>query len=472
MQLDFNQRDLGHGASGSVLHPVVAVFLLISLVMILRRPRKYVIVPLLLCTFLVPRGQQILLAGAHFYVRLILALVGFVRVAKDKFKFAGGFNDVDKIFIIWACYRVFAVVLTNWPVGVAEQGAFLLSCLCGYFLVRYLIQDESDIVRAGKTLAVVALILGVSMVLERRLMVNLWGYFLGGAPIGPEIRNGSARAQATFGHSILAGCFGGTLVPLFVWLWSRKAKVAAVIGIVGSSMMVITANSSTPLLAYVAGLLGLFLWPVRRKMKVIRWAIVLTLVGLALVMDAPVWFVIAHINVVGGSGGYDRAFLIDTCVKHMKDWWLIGTNQNGSWGYDMWDMSDQFVAEAEMGGLITLICFIAIITKCFSRLGKMRKRVRSKQQWLLWCLGATMLSHIFAYFGVAYWDQTQVWWFTYLAMICAVTVMPKSGASGRAVPARSTPLPIPEPEPINEEVPEPVLREFGQSVRPWGAQQL
>lgn len=472
-QLEFNQRDLGHGASGTVLHPIVAVGLLITIVLMLRRPRKYVIVPLLLCTFLVPRGQEVMVAGAHLYVRLILALAGFVRVAKDRFLIAGGLNSVDKIVIVWACYRVFAAIVTNWPVGASEQMALLLSVLCGYFLLRYLIQTEDDVVRAAKTLAVIALILGISMVLERRLMVNLFGYYLGGSPTGPEIRNGAARAQATFGHSILAGCFGGTLVPLFVWLWSKKARAAAVAGIVGSSMMVITANSSTPLLAYMAGVLGLVLWPIRRKMRVLRWAIVILIVGLAIGMNAPVWYIIAHINVVGGSGGYDRAFLLDTCAQHFKDWWLIGTNQNGNWGYDMWDQSDQFVAEAEIGGIVVLVCFIAIITKCFSRLGTMRRRVRPKQQWLLWCLGSIMLANIFAFFGVAYWDNTQVWWFAFLAMICAMTVPPTPTASKKPVSAASTPEMSPDPEEAAPAVPAAVLfSDCRTTVRPWGAQEL
>jgi hypothetical protein len=276
------------------------------------------------------------------------------------------------------------------------------------------------------------------MVYEHYFLINPFGTYLGGAPIAPEIRNGVARAQATFGHSILAGCFGGTLIPLFVWLWKRKDRVSAVAGVTGATLMVLTANSSTPVLAYVAGLLGLLLWPVRRSMKAVRWGIVITLLGLAIGMNAPVWFVIAHINVVGGSGGYDRAFLIDTCIRHFKDWWLIGTNQNGNWGYDMWDLSNQFVAEAEMGGLLSVICFIAIIAKCFGRLGAARKRAKPKQQWLFWCLGSVMLAHIFAYFGVAYWDETQIWWFAFLAMICAVTVPPRTTNMIKTAPATTT----------------------------------
>jgi hypothetical protein len=471
--LEFNQRDLGHGASETVLHPVVAVALLVAIVLMLWRPRKYAIVPLLLCTFLVPRGQELMLAGAHLYVRLILALAGFICVVKDKFRIADGFNIVDKIFIVWASYRVFAAVVTNWPGDTMEQMSFLLSALCGYFLLRYLIGTEEDVARAARTLAVIALVLGVCMVYERHFLVNPFGTYLGGAPTVPEIRDGTARAQATFGHSILAGCFGGTLIPLFVWLLSKKSWVAAVAGIVGSTLMVLTANSSTPVLAYVAGILGLLLWPVRRKMKAVRWLIVITLAVLALVMNAPVWFLIAHINVVGGSGGYDRAFLIDMCMRHIRDWWLIGTNQNGNWGYDMWDMSDQFVAEAETGGILGLACFIAIIAKSFSRLGSMRKRVKPKQQWLFWCLGSIMLANIFAYFGVAYWDQTQVWWFALLAMICAVTVPHVPHELTKTGPAVSEGEMIPD---LVETAPEaraavlfPGLR---KTVRLWGGPEL
>ena len=471
--LDFNQRDLGHGAGGTILHPLVAAGMLITIVLMFKRPRQYAVAPLLICTFLVPRGQEVMLGGAHLYVRLILVLIGFILVVKGKFRFAGGLNSLDKVFIVWACYRVLAITITNFPSGIGEQLAFLLQALCGYFLLRYLIRDEEDIARAAKALATCAFILGLSMVYERQTLINPFGMYLGGQVSVPEIRDGVARAQATFGHSILAGCFGGTLVPLFVWLWKKKEKLPAVAGLIGSTLMVLMAKSSTPLLAYVAGILGLCLWPVRKKMKVLRWAIVATLAILAVFMNAPVWFVIAHINVVGGSGGYDRAVLIDTCMRHIKDWWLFGTNQNGNWGYDMWDLSDQFVAEAEMGGLVTVVCFIAIIVKSFSRLGTMRRRVRPKQQWLFWCLGSVMLADIFAYFGVAYWDQTQIWWFAFLAMICAVTAPLTAPALARApTPARAR-VSLPEPEKA-EPVASPagVFTHAGKRLRPWGGPEL
>jgi hypothetical protein len=420
--LGFNQRDLGHGASETILHPAVAVVLLFTIVLMLRLPRKYAAIPFLMTAFLVPRGQEIYFLGQHWYALRILILTAFVRLFRAKFQVGGGMNTVDRIFVLWACYRVGAILLTNWPSGAGEQAAFLIQVFGGYFLLRHLIQDEEDIARAAKALAIVAAVLGLSMLDEHIRNVNIFGY-LGGARLIPELRNGAIRAQATLGHSILAGSFGATVVPLFFWLWhSGRAKGLAALGIAGAILMVFSSASSTPTLALVAGVGVLFLWPVRGSMRLARWGIVLILVLFGLVMKAPVWFIIAHINVVSGSGGYDRAMLIDTFIRHLKDWWLIGTNQNGVWGYDMWDLSNQFVAEGEQGGLVTFVCFLAIISISFSKLGKMRNRVGPQAQWLPWSLGAVMIAHIFAYFGVSYWDQNQIWWFAFLAMISTATV--------------------------------------------------
>ena len=40
-----------------------------------------------------------------------------------------------------------------------------------------------------------------------------------------------------------------------------------------------------------------------------------------------------------------------------------------------------------------------------------------KREWSLWCLGAALLSHVVAYFGVSYFDQMQVAWYALLAII-------------------------------------------------------
>ena len=90
-------------------------------------------------------------------------------------------------------------------------------------------------------------------------------------------------------------------------------------------------------------------------------------------MKAPVWFILARVDFAGGSTGWDGVNLIDQCVKHFGSWWLIGTADNVNWGFDTWDLCNQFVAEAVQGGLATLILFLILIFYCFRRLGRARQ---------------------------------------------------------------------------------------------------
>ncbi len=327
--------EFGGGVNHTIMHPAVMVATVVTILLMFVLPRKYVIIPFLLCVFLVPRGQQLYVAGMHWYVALrILMLAGLVLLARSKFQVAGGLNGIDKAFILWAvCRGVCQMLLFPQRGMVIYQAAFWLEALGGYFLLRYLIQDEEDIARAAKTLAVLAVILGACMLNEHIHHVNVFGY-LGGAPITPKVRDGLVRAQAIFGYPILAGCFGATLAPLFFWLWkSGRAKVLAAAGIGGSMLMALMSISSTPLFAYLAGVGALFLWPIRRSMRAVRWGIVLTLVALTVVMREPVWwFVIAHTKVIRFSEGYHRALLLDNFFMHIRDWWLIGTNQNEQLG--------------------------------------------------------------------------------------------------------------------------------------------
>ena len=87
--------------------------------------------------------------------------------------------------------------------------------------MRLLIGDDLDVRRTIKILCGVAIVLSATMLYEKFTSVNVYG-LIAGHSIVPEIRNGSIRAQGPFHHAILAGTFGATLLPLFVWLWRSK----------------------------------------------------------------------------------------------------------------------------------------------------------------------------------------------------------------------------------------------------------
>jgi hypothetical protein len=452
-QYDPGYAAFGGGPSGSILHPAVLAAMVIVVLLTLLLPRKYVLVPLLMGILLIPQGQNVYFAGVHLFVSRIFILVGCVRVLLSKPSGRLGpatFVMLDKLFFVWAIYRAVAVILVSSSTGaLVNQVGFLLDALGGYLLLRSLIQDERDVERVVKVFALVAFVSAAEMIREQLTGQNLFG-MLGGIRAIPDFREGKLRAQAAFAISITAGTYGATTFPLFLWLWKRGGRIAAVAGAVSSSIMVFASASSTPIMAWLGAILAVCIWPIRKHMRLVRWGIVSALIGLQVVMKAPIWFVISHISIGGGSS-WERANLIDTCIRHFGDWWLIGTRDNANWGWDMWDQCNQFVSEAETGGLLALICFVGMFVFCFKRIGIARKAIQSNRgrEWQFWLLGVTMFSQILAYMGIDYFDQSKFVWYTLLAIIPAATTGVRQSVAEEPKPVLvgepSYVFPTPEP---------------------------
>ncbi len=104
----------------------------------------------------------------------------------------------------------------------------------------------------------------------------------------------------------------------------------------------------------------------------------------------------------------------------------------------MWDLSNQFVAEGQTGGLATFICFMALICIAFSRLGRARKAVEGDRQkeWYFWSIGCALFAHISAFMGISYFDQVRVLWFLTL-VIAVVAAAPYLRAGVRIHAARN-----------------------------------
>lgn len=420
----------GGGATDSILHPIVLVAMIVAIVLIVLVPRRYLVAVFLPSTFLIPAGQQLFLSGIHLFVFRIIVLTGlfrmlWVKMSSQERVLENSWNSVDTAFFLSVVLHVTAFTLLYMVKSAAvNQFGHIWDFLGGYFFLRFCIQDEADIRRAIKCFAVLTAIMAICMIREQLTGQNVFG-LLGGVRLDSEVRDGRIRSEAVFQHSILAGTFGAVLLPLFVWLWiGGKAKLLSLIGVISSLVMTVTCFSSTPALGCVAGIVGIFFWPFRRHMRLVRWSIVLVLVALSLVMKAPVWFLIAHVGVLGGSSTYHRADLVDTFIRHFSDWWLLGTANNNSWGFFMFDTSNAYVAEGVTGGLFALIFFIATISRSFGRVGEARKAVEGKDrsaEWHLWLLGAALLANAVAFFGISYFDQTKVSWFALLAMVSAAT---------------------------------------------------
>jgi hypothetical protein len=441
----------GGGAAETFLHPSVAVGMVIAIVLILTLPRKKAITPFLLAFFTIPVGQVLVLAGVHLLMHQILILTVLARMAAfrgsaPEGRFAGGFNALDQVVVLWS---VSALVIINlqWvdsQMLIKSLGDFV-EAFGGYLAARFLIPDREALRRTIKVFAVICVIQGACMVSEQFTHQNVFS-FLGKWP--PPIRDGHVRSEGTMG-SLYGGVFAGVLIPLFLWLWTeRKSRMAACAGLAGATAMVWASHASTSWMTYGAGLFGLGFWPLRKYMRIVRWGLVALLVGLHLVMKGPVWSLIARIDLTGGSSSYHRYALVDNCIRHFGDWWLLGYKYYGSWGWDMWDLCNQFVVAAVTGGLVTFFLYITIFKRSFGAIGMARKCADRRHEWLLWCLGADLFANVVAHFGINYVLELMMSFFPLLACISVATFEAKQ-VTVRSVEAPvEVELPAPDAEGI------------------------
>jgi len=140
------------------------------------------------------------------------------------------------------------------------------------------------------------------------------------------------------------------------------------------------------------------------------------------VMKAPVWHLISRVSLTQGSDSQHRYELVNQCILHFSSWWMIGTKDYPNWGWDLWDLGNQYVFIADQSGLIPLLCFLAIFVFGFKYLGITRVRFQGdrRQQFFVWTFGASLLANVVGFFGISYFDQTIVVWYGILAMIGAI----------------------------------------------------
>jgi len=429
------------GAGGETsVHPAVLVATGLAIVLMFALPRKLVIAPLLFLSLLSPLGQRFMIGPFHFQIFRALVAFALIRLIWQMYGAEGGssrikFNAADKAVIYYAlaCIVCYTLLWQDSSAFFDEVGK-AYNVIGFYFVFRFFIRDRADVERTIKMLAFAALPIAAVMLNEQITGRNILSVF-GGVPQFSAMRDGYLRSQGPFSVYLTAGAFGATLLPLFLCLWHRNgSRMVAALGIIAALTITITSRTSTAISACLATLVGIGIWSLRGKMRFVRWSVVLVLVALHLVMKAPVWALLAKVDIVGGSTGWHRFKIVDNCIRHFWDWCLLGSNNYWTWdgGDDMWDLANQYVWIAESTGLLSLIFFLRPIVYCFGQVGKARKAAQHNlaQQWFLWLLGVALFSNLIAFVGIAYCDQTFIPWYALIAMIIAATSSQPKGVAG------------------------------------------
>lgn len=407
-------------------------FILIMGILVFFLPRKLVLLPVIITACYISLGQQLLIFVFHFSAIRLVVLFALLRLFVRGEISAIKLNTIDKAIIYWvmSSFLIYILRLQTSDALVNRLGV-VYNSIGMYFLFRFYIRDFNDIERLLKLLSIVIIPLSIAMIYEYSTGRNLFSIF-GGVPEITVMRGDRFRCQGPFRHPILSGTFGATLVPVLLAFWfkEKNSRLLAAVGIISATIITVTSASSGPLMAYISGIIGLLMWPLRRSMRAVRWGILVTLISLHVVMKAPVWYLILRISDVFGGGGWHRSYLIDQAIAHIGDWWLLGTNFTGDWfpyalaiDPNAADITNQFVSEGITGGLLTLILFIIVIIRCFRTIGLSLKKMEESlfaEKVVAWSLGASLFAHVMAFVSVSYFDQIIVFWFLLLAIISGV----------------------------------------------------
>ena len=405
--------------------PFALFFLVVATMAILTLPRKWAPVPLLAGACYMTLGQGTEAFGLNLHVLRLLLLAGVIRVFLRSERPAGGWVGLDNLLIAWGLWALTASAFRKDPGATfINHAGMFFNVGASYFLFRCFIQSREDASRLIKVMAFVLVPVALEMLSEQFTHRNLFSVF-GGVPEEPAIRNGRLRSQGPFAHAILAGTVGAVCIPLMVVIF-RERRWIAITGLAACIMMVLTSASSGPLMSVLMALLALLLWRWRHWTHQMRVATVVGYVLLELVMKAPAYYLIARIDLAGGSTGWHRAELIRQALNHLHEWWWAGTDYTRhwmpygvSWSPDHSDITNHYLAQGVRGGLPLMGLFIALLWTGFRYVGRLVdgnewRNPRDAFSW--WCLGCSLFAHATTCVSVAYFDQSIVFLFLTLAV--------------------------------------------------------
>jgi hypothetical protein len=404
----------------TTVHPLALAALLVAALATLVLPRRWALLPLIVLCCFVPAAQRIVLVSLDFTFIRLMVVVGFFRVVLWQ-EFRGfQLKTLDKLVLAWTALEL-ALALVNKPAQAVFFAGEMFTRLGLYFMFRMLVRSYADIHRLVVGLIAISVPLAIAFTWEHMTARNVFSVF-GGVPAITDLRQGRLRCQGAFAHPILAGCFWASVMPLMAAQWFRRGiwRLVSVAGLIASGVIVVMCASSTPIFGVLVGMIGLAMLPLRRQMHWFRWGSIAMLCGLHLVMNAPVWHLLARVSVVGGSTGWHRYSLIDKFISHWREWLVHGSARGTAhWGQGLFDVTNYYIIQGLRGGLPLLIVFLVLLRLAFRNTGDTWRAAGTDRVklWTAWALGVCLAVHCANLVAVTYFGQINVVWYAQLAMI-------------------------------------------------------
>jgi hypothetical protein len=412
------------------------IFILLNSILLLTVPRRWAALPILLgaCYITLSASSTLEIGPFHFSSIRIIIAVGIIRVAVRRELVEGGFQKLDWMVIFFSFWAILSSFFHQDSSSALVFRLGFVYNTCGiYFLLRIFCPSIEGVKDLFCLTAILLVPLAVEMIYEKITVHNLFS-MLGGVAETPQIRSGNVRAQGPFAHAILAGTIGAVCLPLMIGLWHQHRKFS-VVGISACLVVVFCSSSSGPIMSALVAVGAMAMWPYRHSMRAIRWLAIIGYLALELVMKAPAYYLIARVDVAGGSTGWHRARLIQSAIEHIDEWWLAGTDftrhwmpTGVSWSSDHTDITNHYLQMGVIGGLPLTLLFIGMLYQGFSLVGKRLQQEDQPHevQFFMWSIGASLFAHMATSISVSYFDQSFVFIYLTLAATGSLAVMDES----------------------------------------------
>lgn len=413
------------------MNPIGASSLVIVILVVLLGSRRWAIMALMAGVLYIPQSQQIEVMNFNLFSVRFLELAGFIRVMSHREFSFSRLNKIDRALLLLYAFTVVVFSLRSKVGQVFVIGTGVDAILC-YFTFRGLLVDIEDLRWFLQAFVMLLAPFAVLVLIESLARYNVFS-IMGGGAFAWE-REGRLRCVGSFRHPDLLGTVGASFLPLYLGLACAKTgRMRAVVAIGLCLVIVWCSNSGGPACAAAMGLAGWMCWKIRTNMRLVRWGILGVILLAALLMKAPVWYLLARASSITGGDGYHRAYLMDTSFRHLHQWWLDGLpfSETMDWfPYSLSngaDITNQFLSFGLNAGLGAMILFVVLLVRGFSGVGQALASIRSHDgesngaEYLVWGLGVMLAVHIINWFGVTYFDQFYVIWFMQLAAVSSIS---------------------------------------------------
>lgn len=417
------------------MNPFTIVLFLVLAGWLWSAPRARALMPFLAGCCWMTKGQGIELGAVSLPMFRMLLLVGFARIIVKRETLVGGVNKIDKLMIGWAVWSFIASFFHDSTIEGAGPNYIagqIFNQLGFYFLVRVWCDSLEEVAQVIGFLAWILLPVAAEMVFEQMTGKNLFSVF-GRVPENVIIREGRLRAQGPFLHPILAGTVGASCIPLFMGIF-RRNRTTAIVGICAGMAMTFASASSGPVMALIFAMVAMAAWKVRHSFTLGRIAAVAAVAYflLSFVMEKPPYYLIARIDISGGSTGWHRSFLIERTIAHFSEWWLFGTDHTRHWmpmqgiasSPTHTDITNYFISFAVNSGFLGMALIIASLLIAFKWVGVISQAMgetgREREEFMVWCFGASLFSHAASSMSVAYFDQSSAFVWLTVAVIASM----------------------------------------------------